>query len=493
MGDLWLDMGDRRSAIIGIAALLAVPALHPLLIPVIGVPSHLLWWVHVLPVAVVSYCWGRRAAAAAIVSSMVLLIAAERTFGAGYGTPASWDTAGALATALGGTHLLVAGFALFARASADRLRALFDGAPIGLLSVAPDGLVVAANPAAVRTLGVPADELRKIRLGSLLGETVLLPDAAAHSAVRDMTVRYGRPDGSEAEIEIVRVDPSGTGSTQLAIRDVTARNRMEGRLRQKQKMEALGSLAGSVAHDFNNILSVIGSTADVLLAETKDPAAQHRRDLVTIRTAVDRAARLVKELMTFGRRDIASPGLICPADVVREMEAMIRRLAGDGIRVAFSLEESRAVVTADRTHLDQIILNLVTNARDAMPGGGDLDIAVRRGSKGGAPVVTLRVVDTGTGISEAVRARMFDPYFTTKTSDRGTGLGLATVHSIVRRYGGDIEVHSAPGSGSVFIVALPEADTEGRPARGRAAPVVTSGATLFESRDGADIIAATVG
>lgn len=474
------------------AALLAVPALHPLLIPAIGVPSHLLWWVHVLPVAMMAYCWGRDAAAAAIVSSMVLVVAGERTFGAGYGNPASWHTAGALATALGGTHLLVAGFALFARASTARLRALFDGAPIGLVSVAEDGLVVAVNPAAVRTLGVAAAELRKSHIGTLLGETALSPDATAHSTVRDTTVRYRRPDGIEAEIEIVRVDQSGAGATQLAIRDVTARNSMEARLRQKQKMEALGGLAGGVAHDFNNILSVIGSTADVLLAETKDPAAQHRSDLVTIRAAVDRAAHLVKQLMTFGRRDVASPGLVCVADVVGEMEAMIRRLAGDRVRVAFSLEESRAVVTADRVHLDQIILNLVTNARDAMPDGGDLAIAVRRSRKDGVSVVTLRVADTGIGIAEAVRIRMFDPYFTTKTSDRGTGLGLATVHSIVRRYGGDIEVHSAPGSGAVFIVTLTEAVAEGWPARGRVVPVVTTGAVPVERVEGADLMAAAV-
>ncbi len=475
--------------VVGTVALLAVPAAHPLLIPAIGVPSHLLWWVHVLPVAVLAYCWGRRVAVAATLGSIALLVAGERAFGAGYGTAASWDTVAALATALGGTHLLVASFALFARATAARLRNLFEAAPIGLLTVAPDGSIDDVNAAAVRTLGVEAAKLRRMSLTAILGVDALPPDSTEDSAVHDSTVHCLRPDGSAVELEIARVHSPGTQSMQLAIRDVTARNAMEKRLRQKQKMEALGGLAGGVAHDFNNILSVIGSTTDLLLAEPEIGSPEKRTDLLTIRSAVDRAAGLVRQLLTFGRRDAAAPGLASLAEVVAGMEPMILRLAGTRVRVVIPPDQAHTLVKADRVHLEQIVLNLVTNACDAMPEGGDLTIDVRKADRKGGPVAALRVSDTGTGIADSIRGRLFDPYFTTRAAERGTGLGLATVHSIVRRCGGDIDVQSVPGRGATFVVSLPEAEPEVWPARGRVGPVGTSDVGPIELQQG-DLVSA---
>ncbi|MBX9628824.1 MAG: PAS domain S-box protein, partial [Gemmataceae bacterium] len=278
-----------------------------------------------------------------------------------------------------------------------------------------------------------------------------------------------RKDGSVvwAEWSVVPVaDITGAFTHWVAVlRDTTERRRLEEQLREGQKLEALGRLAGGVAHDFNNLLTVIKGNADLLKEGIPDgpPPAELVDD---IRGAADRAAGLVRQLLTFGRRQPVRPEVVDLNEVVRETVGMLRRVIGSKVQVAADLGPSAVLVRADRTQLVQVVMNLAVNARDAMPGGGKLTVTTRtpRDAATGARVARLTVADTGTGMPPEVRAKIFEPFFTTKGPGKGTGLGLATVYGIVKQSGGDIGVESTPGAGTTFRVDLPLCDDAANPA-----------------------------
>lgn len=236
---------------------------------------------------------------------------------------------------------------------------------------------------------------------------------------------------------------------------------LHAQLQHAQKLEALGLLAGAVAHDFNNVLSAIRGYSEMLARETSGRSAEHVQELLK---AADGAASLTRQLLTFSRRE---PPEVVPVELstfVRDTSTMFRRLIGSGI--AFECETSPVVALVDGGRLQQVLLNLIVNARDAMPDGGTLRIVTRRveldersasrhvEAKPGSYAL-VAVEDTGHGIDRAVRERMFEPFFTTKPSGIGTGLGLSTVYGIVRQHGGFIAVDSAPGEGTTFAVYLP--------------------------------------
>jgi two-component system, cell cycle sensor histidine kinase and response regulator CckA len=234
------------------------------------------------------------------------------------------------------------------------------------------------------------------------------------------------------------------------VREEERRRKLEEQVRQSQKMEAVGRLAGGVAHDFNNLLTVINGCADLLLREA--PADAQTHELADeIRRAGEQAAALTKQLLAFGRRQIVAPTVLDLNDVVREVERMLRRLIGEHIELAVELDPAGGRVKADPSLLAQLLMNLAVNARDAMPQGGTL--TVRTAQIGDKVVVT--VADTGVGMDAATRARIFEPFFTTKPVGEGTGLGLATVHSIVEQAGGAIAVESEPNRGTTFRIELP--------------------------------------
>ncbi len=255
--------------------------------------------------------------------------------------------------------------------------------------------------------------------------------------------------------------------------DTSERLKLEEQLRTAQKMEAIGRLAGGVAHDFNNILSVILGYANLVTEElsVSDP---RRSDLLEITAAAERAAALTQQLLALGRRQVLQPCTIDLAETLRNLEKMLRHLLGEGTALSIHSGAGLGAVFADPTQIDQVIMNLVVNARDAMLTGGhvsiELENVVLDGEEAPGAVeplvgryVSLAVTDTGTGMDEATMARAFDPFFTTKEAGKGTGLGLATVFGIVRQSAGDIRVHSVPGQGSTFTVYLPSVDDE--PAR----------------------------
>jgi two-component system cell cycle sensor histidine kinase/response regulator CckA len=258
----------------------------------------------------------------------------------------------------------------------------------------------------------------------------------------------------------------GHAAVLTIVRDVSERKRLEEHMRQAQRMEAVGQLAGGVAHDFNNLLTVITSYSAMLLAE-QDTSAEVRADLEEIKGAADRAAALTRQLLAFSRRQLLQPRVIDLNELTMNIEKMLRRLLREDIELRTRLDPALGMVHADPGQLEQVIVNLSVNARDAMPDGGLLTIETANVTldDGFAPLppagageyVMLAVSDTGHGMTEAVKAHLYEPFFTTKETGKGTGLGLSTVYGIVQQSGGTIWVYSEPGQGTTFKIYLPVA------------------------------------
>jgi PAS domain S-box-containing protein len=264
--------------------------------------------------------------------------------------------------------------------------------------------------------------------------------------------------------------------------DITERTELQAQFLQAQKMESVGRLAGGVAHDFDNLLTVINGTADLAAMKLKerDPLAA---DLRQIRRAGDRAAALTRQLLAFSRRQIMAPHVLNLNTVLAEMQGMLRRLIGEHIKLVIAPAMKLGSVMADPGQIEQVVLNLAVNAQDAMPDGGtltfetadvDLDETHAASHTGGrpGPHVMLAVSDTGVGMDEATRARVFEPFFTTKAPGKGTGLGLSTVYGIVKQSGGSIWVYSEPGRGTRFKIYLPRVAMD--PARERPVRATTA-------------------
>jgi signal transduction histidine kinase/CheY-like chemotaxis protein len=277
-----------------------------------------------------------------------------------------------------------------------------------------------------------------------------------------MDKRYVHKDGSTVwtalNVSLVR-DESGTPLYMVShVSDVSARHRAEMalgeselRLRQAQKMEAVGRLAGGVAHDFNNLLTVIRSNADIG-AELAREGTSALDEFNEINAAVERAASLTTQLLAFSRQQVIAPTSLSVNEIVSDSQRMLRRLIGVDVALETRLGEGVGEVVADRGQLEQVLMNLVVNARDAMPDGGRVVISTCRG---GEDTVVLSVSDTGTGMDADTLARAFEPFFTTKPLGKGTGLGLSTVYGIAQQSGGDVAIRSEPGSGTTVTMSLP--------------------------------------
>ena len=318
-------------------------------------------------------------------------------------------------------------------------------------------------------------------------------DAREHGVGRSIQYRMRHKDGTwrilESNANVV-CGPNGAVEKLVVVnRDVTASRQLEEQFRQAQKMEAVGRLSGGVAHDFNNLLGVIIGYAEIL-QERLPPQDALRGSVNEILQAGKRAATLTRQLLAFSRQQVLAPKVIDLNAAVADMEKLLRRLIGEDIELRTSLDRNLGRVKADQGQLEQVIMNLAVNARDAMPQGGRLEISTKNFTMDEAfvrrypyrvqpgPYVCLTVTDTGVGMDADTRARAFEPFFTTKEKGKGTGLGLATVYGVVKQSGGYIDIESSPGAGTTFKIYLPsvkEAITtspvsphsETRPAAGR--------------------------
>jgi PAS domain S-box-containing protein len=353
--------------------------------------------------------------------------------------------------------------------SEQRYRSLFDHHPDAVFSTDAEGRYTSANPACEAISGYSPEEL--------IGESFapfITPDHLAKAYEHLKAALAGR--ATRSELAIVhktgrRVDldvtsvPIIVGGKVVGVygiaRDLTAQRALEAQLRQAQKMEAVGQLAGGVAHDFNNILTAIAGFAEFLRDEFT-PGDPRREDVGEILKGARRAASLTAQLLAFSRKQVLRSEVLDLNQVVAQMTTMLRPLLGSSLYLV-TLPAPRAVaVLADRTQLEQVLMNLAVNARDAMQGGGTLtiEIGISPAEPDAPHGATLVVSDTGVGMSPEVAARVFEPFFTTKPPGRGSGLGLATVHGIVQQSGGTISVASRPGEGTSFTITLPLAAHE---------------------------------
>jgi two-component system, cell cycle sensor histidine kinase and response regulator CckA len=354
------------------------------------------------------------------------------------------------------------------RHSEERHRTLFEASPVPMLVFAKDTRAfLAVNDAALAMYGYTRAELLTMHLNDLkladADPMVEIERGQSWAGVRS----HVRRDGSVVRVEIASSPLAfeGRAARLFVVIDVTEKESLEAQLRQSQKMEAFGSLAGGVAHDFNNILSVILSYSD-LIAQELGPDDPRRADLEEIREAARRAAALTRQLLAFGRRQVLQPRTLQLEGIVSGIHRMLERLIGEDIELVTRTAPALGAVHVDPGQIEQIIVNLAVNARDAMPRGGTLTIttasvevdaawAAEHPPAKAGPHIVLTLSDTGTGMDAPTKARIFEPFFTTKDVGKGTGLGLSTVFGIVRQSGGIIEVESELGKGTTFTVYFP--------------------------------------
>jgi two-component system cell cycle sensor histidine kinase/response regulator CckA len=365
------------------------------------------------------------------------------------------------------------------RQSESGFRSMVEHAPYGIFRCRTDGKLLSANPALQRMLGYESAEelLQRNLVEEVLGGVfdsgrlkVLLEQGGEF---KDITVELKRRDGAQITVRCSgggSKDQSGSPAFDVFAEDVTEKRVLERQLQMATKMEAIGRLSGGIAHDFNNLLGVIIGYSQ-LFKRKLDPQNPLLEHALEIEKAGQRAAALTKQLLAFSRQQILSPAILDLNDLVMDMIKMLPRLIGEDIAVHTLLKPDLCRVKADRGQIEQVIMNLAVNARDAMPTGGRLTIETANvtldqtyvrthpGSRLGQYIM-LEVRDSGTGIAPEALAHIFEPFFTTKEVGKGTGLGLATVYGIVKQSEGYIWVDSEPGKGASFQVFLPKVDEE---------------------------------
>ena len=383
------------------------------------------------------------------------------------------------------------------RISEHSFRSLVDHAPYGLCRATQSGQLLQVNPAMLDMLGYERDGQGDLLMRDLplifaapeqfeACREALLSEATLHGFESEWRRLDGRTIFVRLGGRTVRRPRGEVLYFELLIEDITEKKELTSRLEQAQKMHMIGQLAGGIAHDFNNLLTVINGYCDLSMFDL--PNTDVLDNLKTIRQAGERASGLTQQLLAFSRQQVTLVERVALSGVVKEVLGLSRRVIAENIRIVESVDRAAGSVMADPAQLHQMLMNLVVNARDAMPSGGTLTISTRhlaldseqarRLDVVSGDYAVLTVSDTGSGMDEHVRAHIFEPFFTTKAVGKGTGLGLATVYALVRRLGGAIAVESSPGQGSTFRVYLPRIPGEPPPAAGtRDAPAMVRGSS----------------
>jgi PAS domain S-box-containing protein len=360
----------------------------------------------------------------------------------------------------------------------SRLASIIDSSEDAIIGKDLDGIITSWNKGAERIYGYTPEETigkhisllapqdRPDEISAILQKIARGEIVEHHESVR--VTRDGRPLNVSISVSPLR-DAAGdvVGASAIA-RDITAQKRTEGQLHRSQKMEAIGRLAGGVAHDFNNILGIINACTE-FLHDRIAPAAASSEYVEHIKKAVERGSSLTRQLLAFSRNASIEPRILDLNERLKDISKLLRPLMGDDVEILVVSKSLAAIVEADPGHLDQIVVNLAVNARDAMPRGGkfiletantkfDEDFAEHHQSLPAGKYVVLAISDTGSGMDAPTMSRIFEPFFTTKELGKGTGLGLATVYGIVKQSAGHIRVYSEPGHGTTFKIYLPNAD-----------------------------------
>ena len=364
------------------------------------------------------------------------------------------------------------------RLSEENFRSLFERSPHGIFRSTPEGRIVLANPALVTLLGYESEEqvlqldMERDVYQDPEQRRKLVAEHKHKKSVEGIELDWKRRDGTPITVRINsragRAPNSSESFYESVVEDITERKLLEAQLRQSQKMEAVGRLAGGIAHDFNNLLMVIQGFGE-LLGKSLEVGHVARRPLREILGAAQRATNLTRKLLSFSQKEKGSTDLVNLNQIVFGMEQMLCRMIREDVTLKTVLADDLGFIEADPDHIEQAILNLAVNARDAMPSGGEIRIqtdnaVLMPGEAQAFPgmaegsFVRLRISDTGTGMDAETQTRIFEPFFTTKDEEKGTGLGLANVYATVSQSGGHITVFSQPGVGTRFDIYFPQSE-----------------------------------
>jgi two-component system cell cycle sensor histidine kinase/response regulator CckA len=380
------------------------------------------------------------------------------------------------------------------------VHAVLDNSPLPILAADIEGRILLTNPAFSATFGYSAAEAKGRCCCDLIdppgvdSETAFLVKRISGDEVYPQRSKRCRKDGTMIDVEVhlapMKLRDKVTGLFAI-YRDVTEQQKLEDELRHSQKMEAMGRLAGGIAHDFNNLLMLMLGYLGRLAESELSP--EQRTTCEQAMAASSRAASLTRQLLTFSRKHREETTVTDFNSVVSNIQGMLRSLVSERIRLDVRLSDDPVPVLADVPQLEIVVMNLVINAHDAMPDGGSLAVTTDRHEQDSKTFAVLTVSDTGPGITPEIKARIFEPFFTTKHGGKGTGLGLSTVHGIVQRFGGHIEVGSEPNQGTQFRVYLPETTAAPEPTTSALSPVPPVGGreTILLAEDEAGIRAMT--